>query len=106
MRELCVAEKGKCINECEMFCIILCYNNLPKKSNFIHTRVGMDSFNVNMSVASWVSHGLSEMDLEESGLVECTIYPGDILYFPPFWPHATLNLDRYTTFASTFLISE
>ena len=33
---------------------------------------------------------------------ECTIAPGDILYFPMKWYHSTLNLDPHTTFMSTF----
>ena len=37
---------------------------------------------------------------------ECVIGPGELLYFPANWPHATLNLDAYTSFASTFLIDE
>ena len=37
---------------------------------------------------------------------ECIISPGELLYFPANWPHATLNLDAYTSFASTFLIEE
>lgn len=34
---------------------------------------------------------------------ECTITPGQILYFPPFWMHATLNRDDYNVFFSHFL---
>jgi len=33
---------------------------------------------------------------------ECTLYPGDMIYFPDMWYHATLNLDTYTAFVSTF----
>ena len=33
---------------------------------------------------------------------ECTLNPGDIIYFPNMWWHATLNLDEYTAFVSTF----
>jgi len=33
---------------------------------------------------------------------ECTLYPGDMIYFPDHWYHATLNLDHYTAFISSF----
>ena len=33
---------------------------------------------------------------------ECTLDPGDIIYFPDMWWHATINLDTYTAFVSTF----
>jgi hypothetical protein len=33
---------------------------------------------------------------------ECTLNPGDVIYFPNHWWHATINLDRYTAFVSTF----
>ena len=33
---------------------------------------------------------------------ECTIVPGEILYFPSQWYHATLNLDPWTVFVSAF----
>jgi len=35
--------------------------------------------------------------------LECTIYPGDIIYFPDMWWHATINIDDYTAFVSTFV---
>ena len=36
-------------------------------------------------------------------LYECTIEPGEMLYFPAMWMHATLNLDDYNLFVSLFL---
>jgi Cupin-like domain len=33
---------------------------------------------------------------------ECTLQPGQAIYFPTSWWHATLNLHRYTAFISTF----
>lgn len=33
---------------------------------------------------------------------ECTLSPGELLYFPDHWWHATINLDVYTVFVSTF----
>lgn len=35
---------------------------------------------------------------------ECTLEPGDLIYFPDDWYHATINLDPYTAFVSTFTI--
>lgn len=35
---------------------------------------------------------------------ECTLQPFDLLYFPNEWHHATLNLDPYTAFVSSFTI--
>jgi oxalate decarboxylase/phosphoglucose isomerase-like protein (cupin superfamily) len=31
-----------------------------------------------------------------------TVDPGDTIYFPDRWWHATINLDPYTAFVSTF----
>jgi len=43
--------------------------------------------------------------LEESQRpLECTIQPGEVLYFPNGWIHATLNLNEYTVFVSTFTL--
>jgi mannose-6-phosphate isomerase class I len=36
-------------------------------------------------------------------LHECVIHPGEILYFPSMWMHATLNLDSYNVFMSLFM---
>jgi len=33
---------------------------------------------------------------------ECTLYPNEMIYFPNHWHHATINLDKYTAFVSTF----
>lgn len=33
---------------------------------------------------------------------ECTLNPGEIIYFPNMWWHATINLDPYTSFVSSF----
>lgn len=36
-------------------------------------------------------------------LYECVLTPGEMLYFPDKWQHATLNLDPYNLFVSVFL---
>ncbi len=33
---------------------------------------------------------------------ECTLLPGEMIYFPDGWHHATINLSKYTAFISTF----
>lgn len=58
-------------------------------------------FHPNMSTLSWVTHTYPSLPLEEAPL-ECTIRPGEVLFFPDRWWHATLNLDT-SVFISTFL---
>lgn len=36
-------------------------------------------------------------------LYECVVGPGQIIYLPPNWLHATLNLDEYNVFMSLFI---
>jgi hypothetical protein len=36
-------------------------------------------------------------------LYQCIIYPGEMLYFPDRWMHATLNMNTYNFFVSLFL---
>ena len=36
-------------------------------------------------------------------LQECSLRPGQIIYFPAMWPHATLNTDGYNDFVSVFI---
>eukprot|EP01036_Dinobryon_divergens_P028114 gene28114-37009_t len=38
-----------------------------------------------------------------SQLQECSLRPGEVLYFPAMWPHATLNTDAYNAFVSVFI---
>lgn len=33
---------------------------------------------------------------------ECTVSAGEMIYFPDGWHHATINLDKYTVFVSSF----
>jgi Cupin-like domain len=43
-----------------------------------------------------------EYPLADKAPLECTLNPGDAIYFPDKWWHATINLDPYTAFVSTF----
>jgi len=55
-------------------------------------------------------HSPADMSLNTTALAllaqtiqECTIHPGEILYFPPMWMHATLNSDTYNVFMTLFI---
>lgn len=37
-----------------------------------------------------------------ASLYEANLHTGDVIYFPPRWPHATLNLEAYNVWISTF----
>ncbi|KAG7233727.1 hypothetical protein INR49_006648 [Caranx melampygus] len=58
-------------------------------------------FHPNRTTLSWVTETYPHLPEDEAPL-ECTIRPGEVLYFPDHWWHATLNLDT-SVFISTFL---
>ncbi|KAL3922211.1 MAG: hypothetical protein SGILL_002327 [Bacillariaceae sp.] len=58
-------------------------------------------FHPDQTSYNWMYYNYSQMASEERPL-ECTLYPGDLIYFPDMWWHATLNMDDYTAFVSTF----
>jgi hypothetical protein len=61
-------------------------------------------FDPDISQAEWmVSTYPSAKNDQSRPLYECTIYPGEILYFPDKWMHATLNVEDYNVFVSVFL---
>ena len=41
---------------------------------------------------------------EEAGVTACTVRPGEAIYIPFNWWHATLNLDAYNVFTSAFVL--
>lgn len=41
--------------------------------------------------------------VHSGGLQECTTGPGEMLYFPAKWVHATLNMSPYNVFVSLFI---
>lgn len=55
-----------------------------------------------LSTCEWYARHHSEA-ADDPNLFECSIGPGEVLYFPDRWVHATLNLDDYTFFVSLFL---
>ncbi|XP_051905832.1 jmjC domain-containing protein 8 [Hippocampus zosterae] len=58
-------------------------------------------FHPNMSTLSWLRNVYPGLPPHQAPL-QCTIRPGQVLYFPDRWWHATLNLDT-SIFISTFL---
>uniref|UniRef100_A0A3Q2TVI6 Jumonji domain containing 8 n=1 Tax=Fundulus heteroclitus TaxID=8078 RepID=A0A3Q2TVI6_FUNHE len=58
-------------------------------------------FHPNRTTLSWLRETYPYLPEEEAPL-ECTIRPGEVLFFPDRWWHATLNLDT-SVFISTFL---
>ena len=57
-------------------------------------------FHSNYTSRHWMEEIYNEND---SLLSHCTVEEGDLIYFPNGWYHATINLDRYNVFVSTFL---
>jgi ribosomal protein L16 Arg81 hydroxylase len=55
-------------------------------------------------MSEWVAEEYPRLGSAEHALLqECVIHPGELLYFPSKWMHATLNLDVYNVFVSLFL---
>ena len=64
-------------------------------------------FHENETQLQWLNNVYPTLPKTVSNtLYECTIFPGDILYFPSKWYHATLNLNHFTAFVSTFTDKE
>ena len=64
-------------------------------------------FDPDHSMLQWVHRQypiLTEQHFAQ--LLECTIKPGEMLYFPSGWWHGVLNLDPWTSFVSTFTMGE
>ncbi|XP_067088383.1 jmjC domain-containing protein 8 [Osmerus mordax] len=72
-----------------------------RKRWFLYPPDKAPHFHPNHSTLSWVRDVSPHLPEEERPL-ECTIQPGEVLYFPDRWWHATLNLDT-SVFISTFL---
>ena len=58
-------------------------------------------FHPNKTTLQWYFQDYQRVK-SEIQLYECTLRPGEIIYFPDKWWHATLNLDT-SVFISTFL---
>lgn len=69
-----------------------------------------DEANDDSESNSYCEQGEEEQEAEAealrtlgSQLQECSLRPGEVLYFPAMWPHATLNTDGYNAFVSVFI---
>ena len=58
-------------------------------------------FDENATSTSWLREEYPRLSRSERPH-ECVIHPGDLLYFPKAWWHATVNIGA-TVFMSTFL---
>ncbi|KAM8825429.1 jmjC domain-containing protein 8 [Synchiropus picturatus] len=72
-----------------------------RKRWFLYPPDRQPDFHPNSTTLSWLMHTYPQLPVEHAPL-ECTIRPGEVLYFPDRWWHATLNLDT-SVFISTFL---
>lgn len=61
----------------------------------------------NISMSTWAKEQLPSLlqhrDTLHNIFYHCEIGPGEVLYFPDRWLHATLNRDSYNFFVSLFL---
>ena len=58
-------------------------------------------FHKDQTSRNWMEYNYVAMDPDERPY-ECTLEPGDLVYFPDMYWHATINLDPFTAFVSTF----
>ena len=58
-------------------------------------------FHPNKTTLQWFTEDYERVS-KETDIYECTLRPGEAIYFPDKWWHATLNLDT-SVFISTFL---
>ncbi|NXJ16885.1 JMJD8 protein, partial [Odontophorus gujanensis] len=72
-----------------------------RKRWFLYPPDKTPHFHPNETTLAWLQHTYPKLPPAERPL-ECTIRPGEVLYFPDRWWHATLNLDT-SVFISTFL---
>ncbi|NWX95471.1 JMJD8 protein, partial [Nothoprocta ornata] len=72
-----------------------------RKRWFLYPPDKAPHFHPNETTLAWLRDTYPSLLPEERPL-ECTIRPGEVLYFPDRWWHATLNLDT-SVFISTFL---
>ncbi|XP_034640782.1 jmjC domain-containing protein 8 isoform X2 [Trachemys scripta elegans] len=72
-----------------------------RKRWFLYPPEKTPEFHPNKTTLAWLLDTYPFLPPEDRP-VECTIHPGEVLYFPDRWWHATLNLDT-SVFISTFL---
>ncbi|NXR14632.1 JMJD8 protein, partial [Semnornis frantzii] len=72
-----------------------------RKRWFLYPPDQTPHFHPNETTLAWLHHTYPMLPQAQRPL-ECTLRPGEVLYFPHRWWHATLNLDT-SVFISTFL---
>ncbi|NXU80749.1 JMJD8 protein, partial [Oreotrochilus melanogaster] len=72
-----------------------------RKRWFLYPPDHTPHFHPNETTLAWLHHTYPTLPRAQRPL-ECTLRPGEVLYFPDRWWHATLNLDT-SVFISTFL---
>jgi ribosomal protein L16 Arg81 hydroxylase len=79
-----------------------------RKRWFLTSHENIPKFNPDHSMLQWVHKEYWKLykDNDVENIYECTIGPGEILYFPSQWHHGVLNLDHWTSFVSTFTLGE
>jgi hypothetical protein len=67
--------------------------------------VGNDQirFDPNITTKGWYEDEYRTRKDLRSLITRCTLYKGDVIYFPPMWKHATYNSDSWNSWVSTFL---
>ncbi|XP_076033779.1 jmjC domain-containing protein 8-like [Oratosquilla oratoria] len=72
-----------------------------RKRWFMYPPEENPSFHPNRTTLQWLLEDYPKLK-HNPKLFECTLSPGEIIYFPNKWWHATLNIDT-SVFISTFL---
>uniref|UniRef100_A0A1X7VSF6 JmjC domain-containing protein n=1 Tax=Amphimedon queenslandica TaxID=400682 RepID=A0A1X7VSF6_AMPQE len=72
-----------------------------RKRWFLYSPKVRPLFDPNGSTLDWLTNTYFSLPINERPL-ECVLQPGEVLYFPAYWWHATLNVDA-SVFVSTFL---
>ncbi|CAD5112051.1 DgyrCDS1297 [Dimorphilus gyrociliatus] len=72
-----------------------------RKRWFLYPPSASPQFNPDSTTLLWILESYPKLEEAEKPL-ECTLKPGEILFIPDRWWHATLNLDN-AVFISTFM---
>jgi len=72
-----------------------------RKRWFLYPHNSVPMFHPNHTALQWLVHDYPKLSGSRLPL-ECTVHPGEAIYFPDLWWHSTLNVDT-SAFISTFL---
>mmetsp|Transcript_4730 Transcript_4730/g.5363 ORF Transcript_4730/g.5363 Transcript_4730/m.5363 type:complete len:291 (+) Transcript_4730:43-915(+) len=73
-----------------------------RKHWILYSPENRPDFHPDQTSLNWMHYNYSIIEKIEDRPLQCTLFPGDILYFPDMWWHATVNVDDYSAFVSTF----